>query len=83
MGIQDRDWYRESYREKERKYGSDFSSRSSSSKTNDRTVTIKPHKSSGLKTVMIYIVIVAVVLGIILAIQSPEVKGFIESMMKK
>lgn len=45
MGIEDRDWYREAYRDKEKKYGSDFSSGPSY-----KTIQIKQKKSSGLKT---------------------------------
>ena len=37
MGLQDRDWYREEYQEKEKKYGSDFSGKA-------KTEKVKPEK---------------------------------------
>ena len=36
MGLEDRDWYREDYRAKEKKYGSDFSGSSKQKKASDR-----------------------------------------------
>ena len=37
MGLYDRDWYREAYQEKERKYGSDFSGKAKTEKKQPKT----------------------------------------------
>ena len=73
MGIEDRDWYREAYRDKEKKYGSDFSSGPSY-----KTIQIKQKKSSGLKTLAIYVAVIGVALAIVMALESPAVKQFFE-----
>lgn len=72
MGLEDRDWYREAYKEKEKKYGSDFSRNPGRAKQYN-----KPRKSSGLKTVLIYAIIVAVVIAAVIALQSPTVKAML------
>lgn len=72
MGLEDRDWYREAYKEKEKKYGSDFSRNPGRAKPNNKT-----RKTSGLKTVMIYVIIVAVVIAAVIALQSPTVKAML------
>ena len=72
MGLEDRDWYREAYKEKEKKYGSGFSRNPGRTKPYN-----KARRSSGLKTVMIYVVIVVVVIAAVIALQSPTVKAML------
>jgi len=70
MGMEDRDWYREAYKEKEKKYGSDFSRNPGRTRADN-----KVRKASGLKTVMIYVAVIAVVIAAVIALQSPTVKA--------
>ena len=48
MGLEDRDWYREAYKEKEEKYGPDFSAKGGpkSKKTADKS----PHENASKRT---------------------------------
>ena len=66
MGLEDRDWYREAYKEKERKYGSDFS-------RNPGTGRGPFRKSSGLKTAVVYLVIIVVIVALVYILKNPSI----------
>ena len=73
MGIYDRDWYKEEYKKKEAKYGSDFSRNSKI-----QFVTEKRKKSSVIKTVLIYVAVIAVVIALVLALRFPSVSALLK-----
>ena len=66
MGLEDRDWYREAYKEKERKYGSDFS-------RNPGTGRVPSRKSSGLNIAVVYLVIIAVIVALVYILKNPSI----------
>lgn len=77
MGIEDRDWYREAYRNKEKTYGSDFSG-----KPKLRIVAGRPGRNSTLKTVVIYVVVILAALGLIMLLKSPSVAALLKRLGK-
>lgn len=76
MGIEDRDWYREAYREKEKKYGTDFSG-----KPSFKIITGTPRKKKGMGTILIYLLMIAIAVAIVMALNNPSIGSALKKMM--